>query len=148
MTLAPTSLNSLAEILVEKGNRARDRIASTTTKRSARSIYEVPGRNRGESFTTWVQRVGNPMTLGYDVIYQMPFVHEGIRGIADFLVKVDEPDRRGTRTYEPVDAKLTRSEGKPGHVLQLCFYAEAMEALVGSAPRRCTSGWARARPRP
>ncbi|NNN08998.1 MAG: TM0106 family RecB-like putative nuclease, partial [Acidimicrobiaceae bacterium] len=38
--------------------------------------------------------------------------------------------------YEPVDAKLTRSQGKPGHVLQLCFYAEAMDALLGVTPRR------------
>ena len=38
-------------------------------------------------------------------------------------------------TYEPVDAKLTRVEGKPGHVLQLCFYADALEALTGAPPR-------------
>ena len=37
--------------------------------------------------------------------------------------------------YEPVDAKLARSEGKPGHVLQLCFYAEALEALTGAPPK-------------
>ncbi|HEY5438132.1 MAG TPA: TM0106 family RecB-like putative nuclease, partial [Acidimicrobiales bacterium] len=64
----------------------------------------------------------------------MPFVHEGIRGIADFLVRVDEPED-GFCEYEPIDAKLTRTEGKPGHVLQLCFYADALEALTGRPPR-------------
>ncbi len=58
-------------------------------------------------------------------IFQMPFVHDGIRGIADFLVRTVDPDT-GAVTYEPVDAKLARNEAKPGHVLQLCFYAEAI----------------------
>ena len=34
-------------------------------------------------------------------------------------------------SYEPVDAKLARVEAKPGHVLQLCFYADAIEAVTG-----------------
>ena len=38
--------------------------------------------------------------------------------------------------YEPVDAKLARAEAKPGHVLQLCFYADAIEALTGLVPER------------
>ncbi len=134
LRVPPTVLNSLAEILVNKGNE-HEAGCLEDYEALGKSIYEVPGRNRGESFTDWVQRIGNPLTLGYDVIYQMPFVHEGIRGIADFLVKVDEPST-GYAAYEPVDAKLTRSEAKPGHVLQLCFYAEAMEALVGAAPRQ------------
>ena len=35
-------------------------------------------------------------------------------------------------------------EAKPGHVLQLCFYADAIEALTGSIPSECISGWGRA----
>ena len=42
----------------------------------------------------------------------------------------------GYAHYEPVDAKLTRNKAKPGHVMQLCFYAEAIAALTGSPPRR------------
>jgi len=41
---------------------------------------------------------------------------------------------------KPVDAKLTRIEGKPGHVLQLCFYADALEAVTGRAPREMICG--------
>src|SRR5665213_2968264 len=134
LTVAPSTLNALADILVEKGNQHETNCLDEY-EALGKTIYQVPGRNRGESFSDWVQRVRNPMELGYDVIYQMPFVYDGIRGIADFLVKVDEPDAQYA-LYEPVDAKLTRSRGKPGHVLQLCFYAEAMEALVGTAPRR------------
>ena len=90
-------------------------------------------RERGESFAAWVERVGNPMADGHDVVFQMPFVHDGIRGIADFLVRTVDPDT-GAVTYEPVDAKLARNEAKPGHVLQLCFYAEALTALTGAKP--------------
>jgi len=134
MQVSPTTLNSLAEILVEKGNEHESNCLDDY-EALGKSVYEVPGRNRGESFTQWVQRVGDPTELGYDVIYQMPFVHDGIRGIADFLVKVED-STSGYATYEPVDAKLTRSQAKPGHVLQLCFYAEAIEALVGAPPRQ------------
>ncbi len=63
----------------------------------------------------------------------MPFLHDGVRGVADFLVRVEDSGA-GFSRYEPVDAKLARSEAKPGHVLQLCFYADAIEALDGHQP--------------
>ena len=64
----------------------------------------------------------------------MPFVHDGMRGIADFLEQVEDED--GRVTYEPVDAKLARVEAKPGHVLQLSFYADAIEAALGVLPEQ------------
>ena len=99
------------------------------------SVHVVPDRDKAnnESFQQWVDRVGDVLAEGHDVVFQMPFVHEGIRGIADFLRRVDDPDT-GTFTYEPIDAKLARKEAKPGHVLQLCFYAEAIEAATGVLP--------------
>lgn len=124
---------SLADLLVEKGT-THEHDCLVDLENQSKSVYRVPGRNPGESFDTWVLRVGNPMRDGHDAIFQMPFVHEGIRGIADFLVRVEEPVD-GYAQYEPIDAKLTRTEGKPGHVLQLCFYADAIRALCGSAPR-------------
>jgi uncharacterized protein len=129
-----SSLNELAEILIEKGNQ-HERSCLEDFESMGKTLYEVPGRNAGETFEAWVERVGDPTTLGFDVIYQMPFVHHGMRGIADFLVRVEEPER-GYATYEPVDAKLSRTSAKPGHILQLCFYAEAIGALCGAAPRR------------
>ncbi len=63
----------------------------------------------------------------------MPFAHDGVRGVADFVLRVID-EETGQVSYEPVDAKLARSEAKPGHVLQLCFYAEAIEALTGTLP--------------
>jgi predicted RecB family nuclease len=132
-TVPSRSMGALADLLIEKGSR-HELDCLQDLENQGRSIYQVPGRNPDETFHEWVTRVGNPMGRGYDVIYQMPFAHEGIRGIADFLVKVDDPVS-DFHNYEPIDAKLTRTAGTPGHVLQLCVYADALEALVGKPPR-------------
>jgi len=129
----PQPMGSLADLLIEKG-ATHERDCLMELENEGRSVYQVPGRNPDETFLQWAARIGNPLESGYDVIYQMPFVHEGIRGIADFLIRVESPED-GYCHYEPVDAKLTRVEGKPGHVLQLCFYADALEALTGAPPR-------------
>ncbi|HTT59846.1 MAG TPA: TM0106 family RecB-like putative nuclease, partial [Acidimicrobiales bacterium] len=128
-----TDLGEFAELLIDKGNRHESNCLEDY-EAMGKTIYEVPGRNADETFAQWVQRVSGSLDTGFDVVYQMPFSHEGMRGIADFLVRVD--DASGYARYEPVDAKLTRNQAKPGHVMQLCFYAEAMAALTGRAPRR------------
>ena len=51
------------------------------------------------------------------------------------LVRVPAPEG-GYASYEPYDSKLARKQAKPGHVLQLCFYADALEALEGHPPRQ------------
>ena len=87
------------------------RTVSRTTRTLGKTIYQVPGETPTRPSQQWVARVERPMEKGFDVIYQMPFVHDGIRGIADFLMRVDEP---GLLPYEPVDAKLTRSRRQAG----------------------------------
>ncbi len=133
--LAPrsTPLGEFAQLLIDKGNQ-HESSCLDDYEAMGKTIYEVPGRNANETFAQWVDRVSGSLDTGFDVIYQMPFIHEGMRGIADFLVRVEESP--GYARYEPVDAKLTRHKAKPGHVMQLCFYAEAMAALTGSPPRR------------
>ncbi len=125
---------SFAQLLATKGlDHERDCLAEY--ERQGKSILIIPDRRPGEAFGAWVERVGDPFGQGYELIYQMPFVHRGVRGIADFLILVEDPDT-GVVGYEPVDAKLARVEAKPGHVLQLCFYAEAIEAATGVRPRQ------------
>ena len=125
---------SFARLLADKGSQ-HEAECLEYYRAEGRSIYEVPARESGERFDEWVTRVGSPWDHGYDVIYQMPFVHDGMRGIADFLLRVDNPSA-GLCSYEPLDAKLARTEAKPGHVLQLCFYADALRAATGTAPER------------
>ncbi len=129
-----SSFGEMAQMLLDKGIE-HERAVLARYRDEELSVFEVPDRDRehNESFQDWVDRVGNVLAEGHDVVFQMPFVHEGIRGIADFLRRVDDPET-GTFTYEPIDAKLARKEAKPGHVLQLCFYAEAIEATTGVRP--------------
>ena len=134
LVLRPNTLSDLAEVLVEKGAQ-HERACLEDYESMGRHVYQVPGRNANESFENWVRRVGNPLELDVDVIYQMPMIYDGIRGIADFLVRVENPED-GCAHFEPVDAKLSRTKAKPGHVLQLCFYAEAIGALLGRPPKR------------
>lgn len=123
---------SFAELLMAKG-LAHEQQCLDEFERQGKNVLVVPGKADGESFSAWISRVGNPFDGQWDVVYQMPFLHNGIRGIADFVIRVEEPVS-GAVSYEPVDAKLTRTEAKPGHVLQLCFYAEAIESLTGRPP--------------
>ncbi|HUS60667.1 MAG TPA: TM0106 family RecB-like putative nuclease, partial [Acidimicrobiales bacterium] len=129
-----SAFGELAQLLVDKGLE-HESACRAHYKQQGKSIFDVPGREPRESFAAWVRRIGNPLDDGYDVIYQMPLVHDGVRGVADFLVKVVDPDT-GAAHYEPLDAKLARAEAKPGHVLQLCFYADALHALTGQRPRQ------------
>jgi uncharacterized protein len=125
---------SFARLLTQKGlSHEQDCLAEY--RRQGKSIRDVDPRRDGETFAAWVQRIGNPLIDGVDVVYQMPFVHNGIRGIADFVERVHDPDT-GAVWWEPVDAKLTRVEAKPGHVLQLCFYGDAIQELTGIRPPR------------
>jgi uncharacterized protein len=124
---------SFARLLADKGLQHEvDCLAEYTQE--AKTILRIPPRQPGEAFTAWVDRVGKPFDQGWDVIYQMPFVNNGLRGVADFLVRAEGPET-GPVSYEPVDAKLARVNAKPGHVLQLCFYADAIEAVTGTCPR-------------
>ncbi|MFN3256751.1 MAG: TM0106 family RecB-like putative nuclease [Ilumatobacter sp.] len=123
LTFERGPLGEMAEMLMAKGQAHEDAVLARYVA-EGRSVFRVAERSSEESFEQWVERVGNPMADGWDVIYQLPMVHDGVRGVADFLVRVDDH-------YEAVDAKLARQEAKPGHVLQLCFYADALEALTG-----------------
>src|SRR5664279_5564882 len=98
LRVEPQPMGSLADLLIEKG-AAHERNCLMELENDGRSVYQVPGRNPDETFLQWVTRIGNPMERGYDVVYQMPFVHEGIRGIADFLIRVEGPED-GYYNYE------------------------------------------------
>ena len=125
------TFGSFAQLLQRKGELHEDQCLQAY-EQNQKSVYQVPKKDEKESFDAWIQRVGNPLADEHDVIYQMPFIDDGIRGVADFLERVELPD--GRMGYEPVDAKLTRVDAKPGHVLQLCFYSDAIASLTGVDP--------------
>jgi uncharacterized protein len=124
---------AFAQLLVDKG-RLHESTALDLCSDLGLSVLEVDGKRHGESFADWCARTASALDGAEDVIYQLPLAHDGIRGVADFVLRVT--DAEGAVRFEPVDAKLARVEAKPGHVLQLCFYAEALEALTGARPER------------
>jgi uncharacterized protein len=76
------------------------------------------------------------MASGADVIYQATFFDGAWRGHADFLLRVDDPDRPsvwGPWHYEVADTKLARHV-KASAVLQICTYVDLLEHLQGVRP--------------
>ena len=68
-----------------------------------------------------------------EVIYQARLELRPFAGFPDFLVRMDGPSNLGNYHYEIWDTKLSR-ETKPYFLVQLCCYAEMLEALQGSRP--------------
>ena len=129
----PSPPENYSELLIEKGLYHEKECLKRYKEEYGDLVLEVSDKQEGESFKAWVERVGNPFESNkYQVIFQMPFIHDGIHGVADFL---ERKDYDGKTVYEPVDSKLSRTGAKQGHLLQLLFYAEAIEAISGERPR-------------
>ncbi|HEX6869242.1 MAG TPA: TM0106 family RecB-like putative nuclease, partial [Candidatus Limnocylindrales bacterium] len=76
------------------------------------------------------------MAAGADVIYQATFFDGTWRGHADFLQRVDDPERPsvwGPYHYEVADTKLARHV-KASAVLQICSYIDQLERIQGVRP--------------
>lgn len=98
---------AMADMLMQKG-LDHEAAVLKQYRSEGRDVFEVSDWERGkESFVQWVSRVGDVLGVGHDVIFQMPFEHDGIRGIADFLERV--VDAAGNVTYEPVEVGGQRS---------------------------------------
>jgi uncharacterized protein len=75
------------------------------------------------------------MRRGTPVIYQAALESGELGGYADFLERVPGESDLGPFHYEVADTKLARSL-KPDYVIQLCAYAEMLEAVQGRRPER------------
>ncbi|MGH7511923.1 MAG: TM0106 family RecB-like putative nuclease [Gemmatimonadales bacterium] len=67
------------------------------------------------------------------LIYQGQLVSDGWQGIPDFLFRCKAGCACGGHHYTPWDTKLARS-AKPYFLVQLCAYAEMLEAMSGIRP--------------
>lgn len=95
--------------------------------------YEADAGERLRAAAAATERA---MAEGAQIIYQATFFDGAWRGHADFLRRVDSPDRPsrwGPYHYEILDTKLARHV-KAGAVLQLCSYVEMLTALQGVQP--------------
>ncbi len=76
------------------------------------------------------------MAAGADVVYQGTFFDGTWRGHADFLLRVDAPERPsiwGPYHYEVADTKLARHV-KASAVLQICSYIDQLERIQTVRP--------------
>ena len=92
--------------------------------------------DRGDQLRAAAQATIDAMASGADVIYQATFFDGTWRGHADFLLRVDDPERPSTWGpwhYEIADTKLARHV-KASAVLQICSYIDLLERLQGVRP--------------
>ncbi len=92
--------------------------------------------DRGAELRAAAARTIEAMAAGADVIYQATFFDGVFRGHADFLLRVEAPDRAsrwGPYHYEVADTKLARHV-KASAVLQICSYVDQLERLQGVRP--------------
>lgn len=75
------------------------------------------------------------MKEGREVIYQAELQLKNFRGFPDFLMRVEGPSVLGNYHYEVWDTKLARSL-KPYFAIQLCCYAEMLQAVQGRLPEQ------------
>ena len=109
---APTNtFGSFARLLVDKGRQHEVECLQAYDQRGQDDLGSRR-RGTGRAFHEWVDRVGNPLTRAGMSSIRCPSSTTVDRGVADFLVRVDDEDT-GEVSYEPVDAKLSRAEAKP-----------------------------------
>lgn len=82
---------------------------------------------------TQVEQTLSAMRTGASIIVQGTFANEAWSGRTDILRRVSAPSALGDWSYEVIDTKLAR-ETKGGTVLQLCLYADLLQAAQGVLP--------------
>jgi len=107
---------------------------------AGREVVEIEkdgsSADRGEELRAAAAQTIEAMAVGADVIYQATFFDGTFRGHADFLLRVDAPDRPsrwGSYHYEVADTKLARHV-KASAILQICSYVDQLERIQGVAP--------------
>jgi uncharacterized protein len=128
----PYPREELAKLIAEKGYQ-HEAAYLAVLEAERRDVVEI-GLD-GLDFHEAAARTEQAMRDGVEVIYQAVFSHGGWRGLADFVIRIDEPSDLGTWSYEAWDTKLARS-AKPAAVLQLVFYSQEIGRIQGRLPER------------
>jgi uncharacterized protein len=115
------------QIVQNKGiEHERDFLAGL--KAAGRGVTDFTGQKEHFQATLAAMRRGD------EIIYQGYLARDEFAGYPDFLFRVEVPSSLGAWSYEPWDTKLARHP-KPYFLVQLCCYAEMMEAVQGVRPR-------------
>lgn len=125
----PKQYDPLLEILRERGHRHE---AAYIEHLGAQGydICSIPGVDITDAA---VAETRAAMEAGREIIVQAALSDGRWLGRADVMRKVAKPSALGAYSYEIIDTKLAR-DTKGGTVLQLCLYADLLEAMQGTAP--------------
>jgi uncharacterized protein len=121
-------VEDIDRILREHGD-AHEREVLELLRAAGRDVAEIPDAADA------LERTLRAMRSGREIVYQGHLRLPLFAGVADFLVRIDEPSRLGDHGYEVWDAKLAR-RARPYFLVQLCAYAEMLEAVQGWRPER------------
>jgi predicted RecB family nuclease len=129
----PVRENPHAELIARKGDE-HEAAYLAQLRADGRDVVEIPYDEDG-SLEEAARVTEEALRSGAEVVYQGVLASGSWRGIADFLLRVDEPSGLGAFSYEAWDTKLAR-HAKPNAVLQLTFYSHELERIQGRLPER------------
>lgn len=118
---APDKNDELLGVLHDMGNQHELEVLA---KFEASGLTVANLNKRTDSYQATLEA----MQKGINIIYQAHLELQPFRGFADFLVKVEGKSIFGDYCYEVWDTKLAKSV-KPYFLVQLCCYAEMLEAM-------------------
>jgi uncharacterized protein len=101
----------------------------TQLQAEGHDVHAVPQGGDRAALTAAAMQAGHP------IIYQGELADGTFTGVPDFLVRVEGTSALGNYHYEVWDTKLARV-AQPAFLLQLCCYADLLEALQGRCPTR------------
>ena len=127
-TVTPDPETEQDRILADLGIR-HEKAHLAALRAAGRTVVEIERGPRAHAQTVAA------MKAGADVVFQGALGLPPFAGYADFLERVPGPSGLGAYHYEVSDTKLAASE-KPSYLLQLCAYAEMLEAVQGRRPEQ------------
>jgi len=121
-----------AVLLQEKGFE-HERAYLAQLRSEGRAVVEIP---QDGSLGAKVEATRRAMQQGADVVYQGALMAEPWHGFSDFLLRINGvPSSLGDYAYDVADTKLART-ARPKHIVQLCVYADLLDAVQGVEPPR------------
>jgi len=120
--------DALMGLLQKQGYAHEDALENDFTAQGL-SLLKINAESVADKYTQTILA----MREGVDVIIQARLEHGCLAGYADFLVKVSGASKLGDYHYEVWDTKLS-NKVKPSFVIQLCCYADMLQAMQGKRP--------------
>ena len=125
---APVQIYGALHALQEKGQQFEHNYLEQL-RTQGKKIVEIERKDRKQSLLDTTKAIAD----GADIIYQARLELDIWNGLADFLIRVEQPSKLGSWSYEVMDTKLSR-QTKAGAILQICLYSEILGELQGRMP--------------